>query len=405
MSTEFCGLRIPAGGQLALAVDAQGERFGRRLPEEAGGRHHQRVGHVVGVAARRSGEGAFHVVADKALHQPLVAVEADGAAGVEVVEQHVAFGQRVVVGRDVAAVHGELGVAVTLADIAEDLIVGPVLLDDEEDMLDAQGGQVGDASGGFEHRAVGGAHFARAGGDLRRQRRRNALQRALVNQGTEGAVLALGVADALDVQHAQRAIGLDRDGGGEPRGGNGARLPSIACRRARTTAMALLPPQATYRRLPSGGEARLRSAGCPAPHPGRWASLTSVRSRSRCAAGRRNRNGRWRRLPGRPPGSTAICEGARPTGTSRTLPVFTSNTVTLPDFEEPVTGSVNTSEPDEGAEGSLLLGAASGAIGDVDADRRPPATPKGAMPVGISSRMVRVSVSMTASELLRLKAT
>ena len=36
----------------------------------------------------------------------------------------------------------ELGIAVAFADVAEDLVVGAVLFDDEEDVLDAERGEV-----------------------------------------------------------------------------------------------------------------------------------------------------------------------------------------------------------------------------------------------------------------------
>ncbi len=77
--------RIPFRGQAELAVDADIERLRRRLPEEAGGRNHERVDHVPGVAPWRGGECTFDVVADEDLHQPLVAVEAETAAGVEII--------------------------------------------------------------------------------------------------------------------------------------------------------------------------------------------------------------------------------------------------------------------------------------------------------------------------------
>ena len=89
----------------------------RGLPEEPSGRHYQGVGHVVGVAARRSSEGALHVVADEALHEPLMAIEADRTAGIEVVEDHEFLGQGVVIRRNLAWVHAEFGIAVRLGDI------------------------------------------------------------------------------------------------------------------------------------------------------------------------------------------------------------------------------------------------------------------------------------------------
>ena len=71
---------------------------------------------------------------------PLVAVGAHFAVAVEVVEQHELLGDGVVVGRDLAAEQAQARVAVALGDIAEDLVVGAVLLDDVDDVLDGRAG-------------------------------------------------------------------------------------------------------------------------------------------------------------------------------------------------------------------------------------------------------------------------
>ena len=75
---------------------------GRRAPcqKKPAGDTTRASRHVPSVAARGGGEGALDVIADERHHQPLVAVEADGAPGVKVIEQHVTFGQRVMVGGD-----------------------------------------------------------------------------------------------------------------------------------------------------------------------------------------------------------------------------------------------------------------------------------------------------------------
>ena len=118
-----------------------------------------------------------------------MAVEADGAAGVEVIQQHVFLGQRVMIGRDVAAVHHELGIAVALADVAEHLVVGAVLLDDQKDVLDAEGRQIGDPPAGSKigllaalTSRVPAATCSGVGGG-------NPLQRAFVLAGVERAFL------------------------------------------------------------------------------------------------------------------------------------------------------------------------------------------------------------------------
>ena len=73
---------------------------------------------------------------------PDVAIAGDFAGVVKIVEHAELQGQLMQVGRDVFAEHGQAGVAVAdalavLLQVAEDLIVGAVFLDDVDDVLDA----------------------------------------------------------------------------------------------------------------------------------------------------------------------------------------------------------------------------------------------------------------------------
>jgi hypothetical protein len=108
----------------------------------------------------------------------------------------------------------------------------------------------------------------------------------------------------------------------------------------------------------------------------------------------------------RPSGLTASMDGARPTATSRTESSFRPITLTVPVVVAPVSGSVSMAEP-------LLAAVISRGLG-----RRPPrlltntrpsasatATPKGAMPTGISRSTLRAWASTIATVLLRLSAT
>ena len=76
---------------------------------------------------------------------PTVAVHADLAVAVEVVEQDEIAGELVVVGRDLFAIHANARVAVAsgfaggVFEVAEDLVVGAVLLDDVENVFDRAG--------------------------------------------------------------------------------------------------------------------------------------------------------------------------------------------------------------------------------------------------------------------------
>ena len=63
-------------------------------------------------------------------------VGAQDAAAIEVVEQRELAGQGVQVRRDLLSEHHQLGLSPALFDIAEDLIVGAVFLDDVDDVLE-----------------------------------------------------------------------------------------------------------------------------------------------------------------------------------------------------------------------------------------------------------------------------
>jgi hypothetical protein len=65
-----------------------------------------------------------------------VAVGTENAGAVKVVEQGKLARKAVMVGRDVLAENAQLRVAVALLHVAEHLIIGPVLLDDIDDVLE-----------------------------------------------------------------------------------------------------------------------------------------------------------------------------------------------------------------------------------------------------------------------------
>jgi hypothetical protein len=70
---------------------------------------------------------------------PGVAVDRDFAVTVEVVEEDVLLDEGMLVGSDLLAEEDEFGVAVGVRDVAEDLVVGAVLFDDVDDVLDGAG--------------------------------------------------------------------------------------------------------------------------------------------------------------------------------------------------------------------------------------------------------------------------
>ena len=68
-----------------------------------------------------------------------MSVAAISTGGIEVVEKDELIGEPVVIRCDILPEHHERGVPVSLRHIAENLIVGPVFLDDVHDMPDQRG--------------------------------------------------------------------------------------------------------------------------------------------------------------------------------------------------------------------------------------------------------------------------
>src|SRR5260370_30485133 len=67
-----------------------------------------------------------------------MAVHADLAIAVEIVEQHELPGELVVIGGDFLAEDGEARVAVALTEISQHLVVRAIFLDDVEHVLDGR---------------------------------------------------------------------------------------------------------------------------------------------------------------------------------------------------------------------------------------------------------------------------
>ena len=123
---------------LAVAAIAQ-TRAGTGVPEIArGGVGQVAVVVVVDSGPARVGQGpvAGDVIGVVGHRRPGMAVGRDVPVAVQVVQQHELLGQLVMVGRHVAAEHHQRRVAVAPGQVAEDLVVGAVLLDDVEDVLD-----------------------------------------------------------------------------------------------------------------------------------------------------------------------------------------------------------------------------------------------------------------------------
>ena len=65
-----------------------------------------------------------------------MAIGADIGVDIEVIEEDELIGKFVMIGRDLLAEDGKRGIAIAFADVAQDLIVGPVFLDDVDDVFD-----------------------------------------------------------------------------------------------------------------------------------------------------------------------------------------------------------------------------------------------------------------------------
>src|SRR5690349_503850 len=120
------------------------------------------------------------------------------------------------VGRDVAAVHHQLRIAVGLRKISENLVVSAILLDDEEDVFDAQRTEIRDTARAFELGVVGSGDFARARRNLSGKRCGNFEQRSFIGERTECALAVGGVPYTLDIHDEKRAVLIDRDGRRKP---------------------------------------------------------------------------------------------------------------------------------------------------------------------------------------------
>lgn len=226
-------------GQAAgvFAVDLDGLAvFESEIPDGAAAGDADRIGAIEGVTAALV--AGPHGVGDFiGLGEPLVAIGTVAAGGVKVIEENELAGEGMVVGCDSFAEHGEGGITVAFFEIAEDLIVGSVFLDDVDDVFDEAGVtgafRNGLGDGGFREGGQGDAaeretivftDGEREGGEL-----------GLVGKGEDVDAAAVGVDEAefgfvsptgADTEESadgeMLAIGAEGDGVGVPGGGDEA---------------------------------------------------------------------------------------------------------------------------------------------------------------------------------------
>ena len=123
---------------------------------------------------------------------------------------------------DVAAILHQLWIAVAAGDVAENLIVGAVLFNDKDDVLNAQLRRLFHSAGGLKFRRIRGGHLTGSRGNLRVCDGGNLGECADVCQAAEGAGLVRGVARTLDVEDSQSAVAVYLQGRRKPAGGDGA---------------------------------------------------------------------------------------------------------------------------------------------------------------------------------------
>ena len=131
--------RLHRDGELAVVPHRLAMRE-HVVPDEAARRVRDRVHiavlHAVGIAAREAGERLLHVIRRDAGVRPLMPVRAEDAGAIRVIQQHEVAHHLVLIRGDVFAEDAERRIAVALFQRAEDLIVGAVLLDDIDDVLE-----------------------------------------------------------------------------------------------------------------------------------------------------------------------------------------------------------------------------------------------------------------------------
>ena len=106
-----------------------------RIPDESTAGRGDRIKTIVGIATPGVPR-PIAVIRLRCLREPLMAVGAVSARGIEIVEYHELFRQAVMVGRHITSVNQQARVAVCLGQVPQDLVIGPILFDDEHHVID-----------------------------------------------------------------------------------------------------------------------------------------------------------------------------------------------------------------------------------------------------------------------------
>ena len=209
------------------------------VPDEPRGRPGEGVHTIFAFAARvaprkRGADLAFAIAVGDGTVRPLMAVGALHTATEGVVEQYELARQFVLVRRHLGPEDAQAGVAVALRQVAQHLVIRPVLLDDVDDVLEHAGlaHALGHRPGGLTRARrqprfgdLRIAHVDQGGGGQRReflvrgQRQQRERSEKVLRVQFHGRVLLenLRRADAFDVGDSERvALGVKRHRAGEP---------------------------------------------------------------------------------------------------------------------------------------------------------------------------------------------
>ena len=116
------------------------------IPNKAGRGINQGV--ATAITAGPTRKAALHIVRDHGGGGPFMAVGAQNAAAIGIIQKDEIVHELMLVGSDALAELAQISVAVAFPDIAEDLVVGAVFLDDVNDVMDfVFAGSEGDAVG------------------------------------------------------------------------------------------------------------------------------------------------------------------------------------------------------------------------------------------------------------------
>ena len=123
--------------------------------------HHTLVIVRVLFAAVANLPGLFGVVAGDGRHRPNVTISGNLAAVIEVVQNAELASQLMLVGRNGFPIHAQRGIAIAGFQVAKNLVIGTILFDDIDDVLDRILARLERKSVAVAAEQIAGEHFIR----------------------------------------------------------------------------------------------------------------------------------------------------------------------------------------------------------------------------------------------------